>query len=160
MRYALVYGLMSGLVLGALFLAIILFAQGTMFASVWFGYLVMLIALIFVFVGVKRYRDIECGGVVRFLPALVLGLAIALVAALIYILTWEAYLAATHYSFIDRYFPAGGGPEVDAERASYSILLNRAWMTFLEIAPAGLLVALVSAGLLRDPRIFPARPMT
>jgi hypothetical protein len=118
MRYALVYGLMSGLVLGALFLAIILFAQGTMFASVWFGYLVMLIALVFVFVGVKRYRDIECGGVVRFLPALLLGLAIALVAALIYILTWEAYLAATHYSFIDRYFPADGGPEVDAMRAS------------------------------------------
>jgi hypothetical protein len=159
MRYALVYGLMSGLVLGALFLAIILFAQGTMFASVWFGYLVMLIALVFVFVGVKRYRDIECGGLVKFLPALALGLSIALVAALIYILTWEAYLAATHYSFIDRYFPADGGPEVDAMRASYSILLNRAWTTFLEIAPAGLLVALVSAGLLRDPKIFPARPM-
>jgi hypothetical protein len=157
MRYALVYGLMSGLVLGALFLAIILFAQGTMFASVWFGYLVMLVALIFVFVGVKRYRDVECGGVVKFLPALALGLAIALVAAIIYILTWEAYLAATHYAFIDRYFPAGSGPEVDAMRASYSILLNRAWMTFLEIAPAGLLVALVSAGLLRNPKVLPAR---
>jgi hypothetical protein len=158
MRYALVYGLLSGLVLGALFLAIILFAQGTMFASVWFGYLVMLIALIFVFVGVKRYRDIECGGVVGFLPALGLGLAIALVAAIIYILSWEAYLAATHYAFIERFFPAGAGPEVDAMRASYSILFNRAWMTFLEIAPAGLLVALVSAGLLRDPRVFPVRP--
>jgi hypothetical protein len=154
MRYALVYGLMSGLVLGALFLAIILFAQGTMFASVWFGYLIMLIALVFVFVGVKRYRDIECGGVVKFLPALVLGLSIALVAAIIYILTWEAYLAATHYAWIDRNLPPG------AMRDSYSIWFNRAWITFQEIAPAGLLVALVSAGLLRDPKVFPARPMT
>ena len=58
---------------------------------------------------------------------------------------------------MDRYIPAGAGPEVDAMRASYNILLNRAWMTFLEIFPAGLLVALLSAALLRNPRIFPAR---
>lgn len=158
MKYALVYGLISGIVLGALFLAIILFAQGTMFASIWFGYLVMLIALTFVFVGMKRYRDIERGGVIKFLPALALGLATALVAAIIYVLVWEAYLAATHYAFIDLYFPAGAGPEVDAMRASYSQPLNRIWQTFQEIAPAGLVVALVSAGLLRDPRVFPARP--
>ena len=31
------------------------------FSSVWFGYLVMLVAMTFVFVGVKRYRDIETG---------------------------------------------------------------------------------------------------
>ncbi|MEI9926854.1 MAG: DUF4199 domain-containing protein [Sphingomonas sp.] len=37
----------------------------------------MLVALTFIFVGVKRYRDVENGGVIRFLPALGMGLAIA-----------------------------------------------------------------------------------
>jgi uncharacterized membrane protein YhaH (DUF805 family) len=157
MKYLFVYGLLSGLVLAAIFLAIVQFAEGTMFASIWFGYLVMLVALIFVFVGVKRYRDIECGGVVRFVPALAMGLAIAIVGALVYHLFWEAYLAATHYAVIDRFFPAGAGPEVDAARAQYGNPLFRIQMTFMEIGPAGLLVALVSAGLLRDPRVFPAR---
>ncbi len=32
--------------------------------SMWFGYLVMLTALSLVFVGVRRFRDIECGGVI------------------------------------------------------------------------------------------------
>ena len=39
------------------------------FGTVWFGYLVMLVALTFIFVGVKRYRDVERGGGIKFLPA-------------------------------------------------------------------------------------------
>jgi hypothetical protein len=115
----------------------------------------MLVAMIFVFVGVKRYRDIERGGVIAFVPALGMGLATALVAAIAYVLIWEAYLAATHYAFIDRFF---SGPGMEALRAQYSNPLLRMPQTFMEIAPAGLVVALVSAGLLRDPRVFPARP--
>ena len=60
--------------------------------SLWFGYLVMLVALSLIFVGVKRYRDSQCGGVINFGPAFVLGLAIAAVAALVYALVWESYL--------------------------------------------------------------------
>jgi hypothetical protein len=156
MKYALVYGLLSGLVIGATLVAIIAFAsRSPILTSVWFGYLVMLVALIFVFVGVKRYRDNERGGVIAFLPALAMGLATALVAAIFYVLIWEAYLAATHYAFIDRFF---SGPGMEEIRAQYSNPLLRMPQTFMEIAPAGLVVALVSAGLLRNPKVFPARP--
>ena len=46
----------------------------------------------FIFVGVKRYRDVELGGVIRFLPALSWG-SPSPVAALAYVLIWEIYLA-------------------------------------------------------------------
>jgi hypothetical protein len=89
--------------------------QGSFFASMWFGFLVMLVAMTFMFVGVKRYRDIEHGGIIRFKPAFLMGLAIAAVAALAYILVWEAYLAATGYRFMDDYL-AGNRPRPEGPR--------------------------------------------
>ena len=50
------------------------------------GYLTMLIGLSTVFLAVKRRRDADQGGVIRFWPALGLGLAISVVAALVYAL--------------------------------------------------------------------------
>ena len=58
MRYALTYGLLSGFVIIVTMIAgITLSDSGSFFSSEWFGYLVMLVALTFIFVGVKRYRD-------------------------------------------------------------------------------------------------------
>lgn len=157
MRYALVYGLLSGTIIVAVILSGILLAPNSaIFQSVWFGYLVMFVAMTFIFVGVKRYRDVEKGGVIRFLPALGMGLAIALVAVIAYVLVWEIYLAVTHYAFIDKYF-SGTDPETVAWREWYSNPLNRAGTTATELAPVGLVVALVSAGLLRNPRLLPAK---
>ncbi|HTU12821.1 MAG TPA: DUF4199 domain-containing protein [Allosphingosinicella sp.] len=157
MRYALVYGLLSGTVIIAVILSGILLAPDSpIFSSVWFGYLVMFVAMTFIFVGVRRYRDVEKGGVIRFLPALGMGLAIALVAVLAYVAIWEIYLAATNYAFIDRYF-SGTDPASRAWHAWYSNPLNRAGTTALELLPVGAVVALVSAGLLRNPRLLPAR---
>jgi hypothetical protein len=155
MRYALVYGSLSGTIIIAVILSgMILAPDSPIFASVWFGYLVMVVAMTFVFVGVKRYRDVEKGGVIRFLPALGMGLAIGLVAVFAYVLIWEIYLFATDYAFIDRYF---NGPEMAAWRVWYGNPLNRAFLTAQELAPVGLVMALFSAALLRNPRLLPAR---
>jgi len=173
MKYALTYGLLSGLVIIATMLTgLTLTGQDSFFSSAWFGYLVMLVALTFIFVGVKRYRDVERGGVIKFGPAVVMGLAIAAVAGLAYVLVWEVYLAATDYKFMDEYIAgivrarqaegasaAAIAKEVaglEAMRANYGNPLFRMPMTFLEIFPVGLLVALVSAALLRNPRLLPA----
>ena len=169
-RYALAYGFLSGVVTAATLTAGLVLTSETSFAhSLWFGYLVMLVALAFIFVGVKRYRDIERGGVIRFLPALCVGLAIAAVAAIGYVLTWEAYLAATDHAFIEQYAAtyaraqaAAGVPaatiaaEVQWMRDIYASPFSRMSMTFLEIFPVGLLVALISAALLRNPKLLPA----
>ena len=173
MKYALTYGLLSGFVIIAVMLTGILVSdRDSFFYSMWFGYLVMLVAMTFMFVGVKRYRDIELGGVIRFKPAFLMGLGIAVVAALAYILVWEVYLAITDYRFMDEYI-AGIARAREAEgvsaaaiakevagmewmRVQYKNPLFRIPMTFLEIFPVGLIVALVSALLLRNPKLLPA----
>lgn len=174
MKYALTYGLISGLVIIATMMSgLLLTGQDSFFSSMWFGYLVMLVALTFIFVGVKRYRDVERGGIVRFVPAFGMGLAIAAVAGLAYVGVWEVYLAATDYRFMDEYIAgiararaAAGVPQaeiarelagMESLRVQYRNPLFRVPMTFLEIFPVGLLVALVSALLLRNPKLLPGQ---
>jgi hypothetical protein len=172
-RIATIYGLVSGLIIIAGVIATILIGGGAPHSDVWLGYLIMLLGLSAVLVGVKQYRDQALGGVIRFLPALGVGLAIAIVASLAYVLVWEAYLAATGYVFMDQYVAAtlearraaGVTPAEYAElqrqladmARQYRSPLYRLPMTFAEIFPVGLLVALVSAALLRNPRFLPAR---
>ena len=155
MRYALIYGLLSGTVIIAVILGgSTLAPDSAIFQTVWFGYTVMVVAMIFLFVGVKRYRDVEKGGVIRFLPALGMGLAIGLVAVIAYVVIWELYLAATHYAFIEEYFSS---PAMADMKAWYSNPLNRYFGTASELAPVALIVAFVSAALLRNPKLLPAR---
>ena len=74
MKYALTYGLLSGFVIIVTMIAgMTLGHHQSFFSSEWFGYLVMLVALTFIFVGVKRYRDGERGGVIRFWSAVAMG---------------------------------------------------------------------------------------
>ncbi|MGH6615836.1 DUF4199 domain-containing protein [Sphingomonas sp.] len=174
MRYATTYGLLAGAVITATIITgIVLANRMKFFSSELFGYLVMLVALTFIFVGIKRYRDVERGGIVKFGAAFGVGFAIAVVAALTYIAVWEIYLAATNYAFIDQYIAgivrarqAAGvtGPELareveklEAMRVQYANPLFRIPITFAEIFPVGLAVSLVSALLLRMPKFLPAR---
>jgi len=173
MRYALTYGLLSGFVIIlTLITGIVLSDQKSFFSSEWFGYLVMLVALTFIFVGVKRYRDVERGGVIKFGAAFAMGLAIAAAAGVAYVAVWEIYLAMTDYKFMDEYIAgmvrsrqaaglsgaalAEEVAKLESMRTSYANPLFRVPMTFLEVFPVGLLVSLVSASLLRNPRLLPA----
>jgi hypothetical protein len=174
LRYSFIYGGLAAVVLAA-FIAVVgvLHERVAFVATLTFGYSVMLVAMSFVFVGVKRYRDVEGGGVIRFWRALGLGLLIALIAGIAYALLWEVYLAATHYRFFDDYIAkamsdarASGKSaaaiakmttEFESMRTMYANPLFRLPMTFMEVAPVGVLVALVSAILLRNPRLLPAR---
>ncbi|MAP94740.1 MAG: DUF4199 domain-containing protein [Ponticaulis sp.] len=139
------------------------------------GYASMLIALAFIFIAIKRQRDIAQGGVIKFPPAFGMGLAITLVAGIIYALAWEASLVLTDYNFIGAYEAmlmslvdnsGKTGEELEAYRASmlasmeaYKNPVSRLPMTFMEIAPVGVLVSLVSALLLRNSRFLPHKPV-
>jgi len=130
------------------------------------GYLTMLIALSTVFIAIKRYRDVDQGGVVRFWPAFALGLGISFVASVCYVLAWEASLAVTHMDFAGSYAGilieqqkaqgvSGAAlekfvAEMEQFKASYANPLYRLPMTFTEIFPIGVLVSLISAALLRN----------
>jgi hypothetical protein len=169
-RIIVTYGLISGLVIiFGIMATMALRAHG----SVWLGYLIMLVALSSVLFGIKQHRDQALGGVIKFPQALLLGLGITLVASVVYVAVWEIYLALTHYEFADKYAEAtlaakraagvtGAAyqktvAQMDSFRRQYANPLYRLPETFIEIFPVGVVVALVSAGLLRNPRFLPAR---
>lgn len=143
------------------------------FSSQVFGYLIMLLALSVIFVAVKSYRDNDRGGYIKFLPAFGMGLGIAAVAGVVYVIGWEIYLAVSGGGFIEDYVAAhigkmeaaGASAEaIAAEREKmdgmvkmYANPLFRMPITFTEIFPVGLLVALISAAILRKPEVLPAR---
>ena len=173
MKYPLLYGGIAGAIIVTLTLATMFLGGPEHSTSPLFGYLVMLAALSLIFVGVKRYRDVECGGVIGFGRAFGLGLGMALVAGVVYALGWELFIAVSGFDFMTGYtndmvagMRADGAAQeaIDAKvaemaemRAMYDNPLLRIPMIFAEIAPVGLLVALISAALLRNPKVLPAR---
>ncbi|WP_343520028.1 DUF4199 domain-containing protein [Sphingomonas sp.] len=175
-RLILTYGLIAGVVVSIqLFLIATLLKDNppTGPLGMAIGYLTMLIALSAVFVAIKRRRDHELGGAIRFWPAFGLGVAISAVAGVLYVLTWEAVLVVNGADYVetmmaaevDRQRAAGAGAaevaalqaQMEGFRAMYANPLIRLPITFSEIFPVGLLVSLVSAALLRNPRFMPLR---
>jgi hypothetical protein len=162
------YGTLAGLVVIGSIIGMMVATEGKPEMgdlSVVYGYATMLIALSAVFFGIRRYRDSEAGGVIGFVPALLMGIAITTVAGVIYVLVWEVYLAATQYTFMDAYVDdfisgqkAAGVSGADLERLIAEMDQMKTWyanplfrlpMTFLEIFPVGVVVSLVSAWILR-----------
>ena len=177
LRKIIVYGTIAGLIVGAGMFAFTLpnLQNGHSDAPymMGIGYLMMLVALSAVFVAVKRHRDIALGGIIKFWPALALGLGISFVASILYALAWDAALAITHMDFaadyakgmIDGAVAKGASPEALANvtadaakfKSDYANPLYRLPMTFVEMFPVGVLVSLVSAGLLRNSRFLAGR---
>jgi hypothetical protein len=173
-RTILTYGLISGVIILLGILATIVFNPGGhSHGSVWLGYLIMLIGLSAILLAVKSHRDKALGGVIRFWPAFLIGLGVAVVATIAYAAVWEVYLAITHYRFMDEYTAsmlaqkkaagisgadyAKAVAQMEQMKASYANPLFRIPMTMAEIFPVGLLVALVSAALVRNSKFLPAK---
>lgn len=168
------YGVISGvIVIGSMLIGMNM-ASGSDSGdfSAWMGYLFMIAALTLVFIGIKRHRDQELGGVIKFKTAFLVGLGITVVASFIYVALWEVNLAITDYAFIEQYTSAVieakeaeglSGAEMDSFRAEmaqmvedYANPLYRLPWTFIEIFPVGLLISLISAALLRKSSFMPA----
>lgn len=168
------YGLIAGIVVGTALVGVTLSYDGQpppdwgMAA----GFASMLIALSAVFVGIRHHRS-DSGGVIRFWPAFGLGLAITLVASVVYVASWELALllidADVAKVFADNMVATAEAKGLTGDalaaavrqarefEAMYRNPLLRMPMTFVEIFPVGLLVSLVSAAVLRNPRMLPAR---
>jgi uncharacterized membrane protein YhaH (DUF805 family) len=171
-RKILSYGTIAGLVAGLTLSAVVIGANGQPVAgSMAIGYLIMLVAFSTIFVAVRRHRDVDRGGVIGFWPAFGLGVGISAVAGIFYVASWEASVAVAHLDFGAEYTKAliaekkakgvSGAElakftaEMKAFQIQYANPLFRLPMTFIEIFPVGVLVSLVSAGLLRNRRFLP-----
>lgn len=169
------YGVIAGLIVGIPLFTVAL-TVGDLVGSPWgyvVGYLTMLIGLSTIFIAIKKHRDTNLGGVIKFWPALGLGLGISFVAGIFYVLAWEAVLDFGHLDFAGDYAKAmiaaakakgltgdalaRAVAEAERFRTSYANPLYRLPETFAEIFPVGVLVSLVSAGLLRNSRFLAAR---
>lgn len=168
-RVVVVYGAIAGIIAAANIGLIALGHHGSLLV----GYLILFVALSFVFFGVKKYRDEHLGGTIRFATALGIGAAISAIACTVYVLTWEAYLYATDYRFMEEFMAS----TLEAQRAAgasdaqlaqmerdmsdfavtYSEPAYRLLFTLAEIVPVAILVTLLSAFLLRNSKFLPAR---
>ena len=171
-RTILVYGALSGTtVICGMILGMTILESGGFSEAL--GYLIMVAALVLIFLGIKRFRDRDQGGVITFGRATLVGLGIAAVAGVMYVVIWEANLAITDYAFMEEYSAAAIAEkeaegvseeelaafrtEMAAMQENYANPLFRIPITFLEIFPVGLIITLISAALLRRPSFMPAR---
>jgi NADH:ubiquinone oxidoreductase subunit K len=174
LRPILIFGVIAGVLTAApLFSFVVFEGAGIGENSQLVGYSIMLAALSLIFVALKTYRDRVQGGVIKFLPAFLMGLGISAVAGVIYVIGWEITLSLTNYAFIEDYSASlleaarakgASAAELEAKAAEvahfareYRNPLFRLPLTFIEIFPVGLIVSLVSALLLRNSRFLPAR---
>ncbi len=160
------YGLLSGLALAITMGLTVPFEhhiKATYGMAV--GYTLMVLSFLIVFVGVKHYRDTECGGYLTFGRAFAAGVLMMLISCVCYVAMWEALTATVEKNFAHDY--AAGmvkraqnsglqGAALDAKTAEahqfevmYSNPLYRMSMTLLEPLPVGIVMALVTAGILR-----------
>jgi hypothetical protein len=174
LRLVVLYGIVAGLIVCSHLVWIIRTPPDAhMEHGLVYGYTTMIVALTAVFLGIKRYRDTALGGVIGFGQALVVGLGISVVASIIYVLGWELCLAISGADFGGVYAQAmidaerqKGIPEAELEKViadaeafarNYANPLYRMPLSFIEIFPVGVLISLISAAVLRNSRVLPAR---
>jgi hypothetical protein len=163
------FGLISGAIISILMLATIPFQDEIGFDhGLLVGYTTMVLAFLLIYFGVRSYRDNVGGGSVRFGRAFAVGALIAVISSLCYVATWEVMYFKFMPDFLSKYQAhalakarAGGASEdalakqradMDKLGEMYKNPLVNSAMTFVEPLPVGLVIALVSAGILSRAR--------
>ena len=174
-KIVLTFGLISGAIVSAMFMITMpLYKNGTlsMDNGEIIGYSTMVISLSLIFFGIKSYRDNHLSGVIKFGKAFQVGLLIAVIASLFYAISWEFTFNFFMPDFMDQYADmcitkaktGGAGPaeiqkvmdQINAMKEIYKNPFLRFGMTLMEIFPVGVLIALISAGVLRKREVLPA----
>lgn len=170
-KIVLIHGTIAGLLMVLMFLVSFSMMEHGMLSfenSELFGYSTMIVVLSLIFFGIRSYRDKHLNGVITFGNGAKTGIYIAGIAALFYAGGWEVYyntVPGVKDTFMDRYMEMnvkkmkheGATQEtIDTKTAElkqmaemYKNPLFRFGMTLLELFPVGLVIALISAGILK-----------
>lgn len=162
------YGLESGallLALSAVMMPLCLNGTLELDHSEILGYSAMVLAFLFVFFGVKSYRDNVAGGAIGFGKAFQVGILITLITCAMYVIAWEITYFNFIPDFLDKYsvhvlakMRAAGETEAAIQKTTaqlatmakyYDNVFFNSAITFMEIFPVGLIMTLVSAAILR-----------
>lgn len=163
------FGLIAGVIMSAMMVATMPFIDRIGYdKGAIVGYTAMVAAFLLVFFGIRSYRDNVRGGTIGFGRAFVVGALITAIASACYAATWEVIYFKYIPDFMTKYEQyaldqarAQGKSEAelakmraDGEKfnASYQNPVFNFAVTLLEPLPVGLVITLVSAGILRRKR--------
>ncbi len=166
------FGLISGALLSVMMASTIPFQDAIGFENgMIVGYTTMVLAFLFVYFGIRSYRDTVAGGSLSFGRAFKVGALIALISSCCYVATWEVmyfkfmpdFTAKMTAHTVAKARAAGESEEAVAKKqqemaefeAMYRNPAINVAMTFLEPLPVALIMTLVSAGLLSRRSIPP-----
>jgi hypothetical protein len=129
--------------------------------GMYWGFSSQIIALSFIFIGIRQYRNNYGEGKITFGKAFSVGIGIALIASVFYVLTWEVIfnnfasdfmVHYTEYEVKQRTLAGLSGAELEsfkAEMAQMTQDYNKAYVrmpyTFAEIFPTGLIMTLIAS---------------
>lgn len=174
-RIVLTFGLISGFVLAtltAILLTLVLTGTLDLEQSEVVGYSTMVLSFTLVFFGIRSYRENVAGGIITFGRAFKVGILIALITCAVYVIAWEIAYYNFLPDFTDRYAAIAiermrekGASEAEIAQTVkqmarfkelYANPFINVGITFLEVFPVGLIVTLISAGILRRSSPQPA----
>jgi hypothetical protein len=171
-RNSLVFGIISGVIISTFMgVSMALMSCSSTDAdggtgSMIIGFTAMIVAFSFIFVGIKNYRDKQNAGLITFGRGFLLGFFISLIASTLYVITWGVEFHFFMPDFMDKYFAMQAkqlresgvsGAALDEglksiESAKHNYNHNPfffAMYTYMEILPLGILIALISALILK-----------
>ena len=172
-KVVLTFGLISGVMISVLMGGSLLIADkiGSGHSMV-LGYTMMVASFLLIYFGIRSYRDNNLAGQISFGRAFACGILITLITTVFYVAMWEILYFNFMSHFMDSYFAAqihkvqtsGLDPSTTAAQVaaiqrsqqSYQNPLINAAYTFIEPFPVGLIITVVSAGILR--RKGPSEP--
>jgi hypothetical protein len=165
-KTVLTFGLISGAVSSAMMLATLPFADkiGWDKGEI-LGYTTIVLSALIVYFGIRSYRENAAGGRLTYGRGFAVGILITLISCACYVGTWEIIYYKLTPDFAEKYSAhmieharASGASEQKMEETKRKArefkqmydnpAINVAW-TFAEVFPIGLVVTLVSAGILR-----------
>jgi uncharacterized protein DUF4199 len=165
-KVVLTFGLLSGAVAAAMMFLTLPFAERIGFDRMLVvGYTTIVISMLFVYFGIRSYRDNVLGGTISFGRGFQAGLLITLISCMCYVAGWLVMNYTVMADFGDKYAAylvedkrASGASQAeidevakqgeDMKRMLANPLINAA-VTFTEPFPVGLLVTLISAAVLK-----------
>jgi len=162
------FGLISGAILSVMMLVTIPFQDAIGYdRGEVIGYTTMVLASLLIFFGIRSYRE-ERGGTVSFGRAFAVGALITAISSMCYVATWEVIYFKLSPGTLEKYqahtiekAKADGKSQaaIDkqlAEMKKFAELYKNPFInsaiTFLEPLPVGLIMTLVSAGILSRKR--------
>ena len=168
-KTVLTFGVISGCLSSLMMLLTVPFLDRIGFDyGEYLGYTAIVASFLPIYFGIRAYRDNVAGGTLTFGRGFLVGLMIAVISSLFYVATWEVvyfklvpdFAAKYTAHAVDHLKRTGATQEkIDETMRQMQMLkqyldnpLTNAAMTLVEPLPIGVLIALISAGVLRRSR--------